>query len=160
METPGDHLKGEDRLANFIRESVATLRGLIESHLFIKEAKITAKSTRRLKNLLDILKRGVELEIKAKYEIDGPNFTVDDSFQTFYSHSNEEKRKELRHNVERYLEGLTEDYKENYNNSTEIANNIKKNIDDKIRLLPPNSECSRPRPSKKSGRRWSRRTMT
>jgi hypothetical protein len=37
--------------------------------------------------------------------------------------------------VERYLEKLAEDYKENYN-SKEIANNIKKNIDDKIHLLP------------------------
>jgi hypothetical protein len=135
-EAPGDSIKGEDTLTNFISDSVMALRGLIEKHSYIKEAKISAKSTKRLKSLLDILKRGVEMEIKAKYENDGPSFTIDENFQTFFSHSNEDKRKELRHNVERFLEGLTEEYKEKYNNSTDLANDIKNTIEEKIRHLP------------------------
>lgn len=53
QETPGSNTAtGEERLANFIKNNVATLRGIIDSHPFIKEAKFSAKNTKRLKILL------------------------------------------------------------------------------------------------------------
>ncbi len=39
------------------------------------------------------------MEIKLKYEKYGPTFTLDDNFQTFYSRSNEDKRKDLKLSV-------------------------------------------------------------
>jgi hypothetical protein len=48
---------------------------------------------------LDILKAGVRQEIMNKYEIEGPNFTIDEGFHTFYSHSNEEKKNLLKSNA-------------------------------------------------------------
>jgi hypothetical protein len=52
---------------------------------------------------LDILKGGVRQEIKNKYEDEGPNFVIDESFQAFYSHSNDEKKNELKLHVEKFL---------------------------------------------------------
>ncbi len=78
--------------------------------------------------MLEILKRGVEVEIKNKYENDGPGFRIDENFQTFYSHCNEEKRKDLDVNVERYLDDQYTKYKGIYNCEKDCADNLKKLI--------------------------------
>ncbi len=78
--------------------------------------------------MLEILKRGVEIEINTKYENDGPAFNIDENFQIFYSHCNEEKRKELDVNVERYLDDQYFQYKEIYNCEKDCADNLKKLI--------------------------------
>jgi len=79
--------------------------------------------------LLEILKRGVEVEINTKYENDGPAFNIDANFQIFYSHCNEDKRKELDVNVQRYLDDQYIQYKEIYNGEKDPAENLKKQIE-------------------------------
>jgi hypothetical protein len=79
--------------------------------------------------LLEILKRGVEVEINTKYENDGPAFNIDENFQIFYSHCNEEKRKQLDLNVERHLDDQYTQYKVIYNREKDPAENLKKDIE-------------------------------
>ncbi len=79
--------------------------------------------------MLEILKRGVEVEINTKYENEWPGFNIDDNFQIFYSHCNEEKRKELDLIVERYLDDQYIQYKEIYNCEKDPAENLKKHIE-------------------------------
>ena len=68
------------------------------------------------------------MEIKAKYESDGPTFNIDENFQSFYSNSNLEKRQDLKSFVENYLSEQYNEYKDKYNCEKDLADNIKTNI--------------------------------
>lgn len=50
--------KEETMLINFVLEQVNLLKSMIETHPHLKEEKLNAKNTKRLKVLLDYLRKG------------------------------------------------------------------------------------------------------
>jgi hypothetical protein len=92
---------------------------------------------RTLACLLEVIHKELSAFIANKYESIGENFTMDNGFLIFYTHSSELKKKELQSITEENLDILRKEYTNQYTTSTmEATNGIQGKIQKIIDNLP------------------------
>lgn len=76
--------KEEVKLINFVLEQINILKSMIETHPHLKEEKLNAKNTKRLKILLEYLRKGTQNDMNMKYKT-VLTMQFNAGFQRYYS---------------------------------------------------------------------------